>query len=72
MNDICNKNMYNPKEYDYSFSIYTSWKGATTITFFAKPLKYQNLLLLVMKDYFKQNEYPNDIIIHIILLYNIV
>ena len=69
VNDVC-ANTYNPKNYELSYSVFNNFSARSAITLIVDPLKYPEFLSLVLFEFLKINNYPQDIKNIILLLYN--
>lgn len=69
VNDICG-NLYHPKNYEVPYSVYCSFHKKCAITLFVDPLKYPELVSLVLFEFLKLNDYTQDIKNCILSLYN--
>jgi hypothetical protein len=69
INDMCG-NICHPKKYEVSHSIYRDFYKKSAVNLFVDPLKYPDLVSLVLFEFLKINDYPQDIKNNILLLYN--
>ncbi len=69
VNDVCG-NIYHPQNYELSYSVYNTFYKKSALNLFVDPLKYPELLSLVLFEFLKNNDYPQDIKNCILLLYN--
>jgi hypothetical protein len=69
INDLCG-NVYQPKRYELPYSVYDNFFHKSAITLFVDPLKYSELISLILCEFFKINQYPQDIKFPILILYN--
>jgi hypothetical protein len=69
VNDICG-NIYNPKEYELSYSVYYNFYNTSAVTLFIDPLKYPSLVSLVLFEFLTNNDYPQDLKNLILSYYN--
>ena len=58
------------KNYEISYSVYDNSFAISAITLFVDPLKYPELVSLVLFEFLKINDCPQDIKNCILLLYN--
>ena len=71
VNDICG-NIFHPKDYELSYSVNNLFFKSSAITLFVDPLKYPQLVSLVLFQFLNNNDYPQDLKNYILLLYNYV
>lgn len=69
INDVCGK-IFPPKKDEISYSVYYNFFNNSSITLFVGPPKYPELLLLVLFEFLRNNDYPQDIKNCILLSYN--
>lgn len=70
VNDILNNNnLYLPKPYEESYSVYTNFYKKSALSLFVDPLKYPELVSFVIHEFLKNNDYPQDLKNIILLLY---
>jgi hypothetical protein len=69
LNAICG-NIYYPKKYELSYSVCYLFFKNSYINLFVDPLKYPELVSLVLFEFLKINDYPQDLKNYILLLYN--
>lgn len=71
VNDICGKsNIFLPKEYELSYSVYFNFYNKSAISLFVDPLKYPSLVSLVLSNFLTNNNYPQDLKNLILSCYN--
>jgi len=69
VNDLC-INACHPINYEIPYSVYFNFYKKSAITLFIDPLKYPELVSLVLFEFLTINNYPQDIKNCILLLYN--
>jgi len=69
INDIC-KNICNPKKYELSYSVRNKFYLKSAVTLFVNPLKHLELISLVLFEFLKINDYPQDIKNIILMFYS--
>lgn len=63
-------NVCYPQDYELSYSVNNSFYKKSAITLFIDPLKYPQLVSLVLFEFLQDNNYPQDIKNIILMLYN--